>query len=120
MAKTKSKYRSEYCDKLIAAGAKGESLISVLAEIGISAEQSYVWAEKYPKWRESIQIHRVKACAFWEKIGLNIMVQAPIDPTTKKTGNPKIWMFFMKARFSQLGYGKDEISNENEATGFDV
>jgi len=119
MGKTSNKYRPEYCDLLIQFGERGESVVAFCAEIGVSANAFYDWRKKYPKFNQAAEISKTKACAFWERLGVNIMLNEPLTKNSKRTGDRAVWMFFMKNRFKEFGYNTD-LPQSNQSDGFDV
>jgi len=119
MAKSFTKYKPEFCDLLIQFGERGESVVAFCAEIGISPNKFYRWREKYPNFDNAAEVSKTKACAFWEKLGVNIMLNEPLVSGSKKTGDRVVWMFFMKNRFKEFGYQND-LPQASGAEGFDV
>lgn len=89
-----TKYREEYCQKLIDHMAGGFSYESFGAVIDC-AEQTYRnWEEKHPEFLEAKKVAFDKSRLFWEKIGMDL-AQGKLPG-----GNSTAWIFNMKNRFT--------------------
>lgn len=113
------KYKPEYCERLVEFGERGESVIAFCADIGIGKTSFYEWCQKYPAFEAAAHVSKMKACAFWERLGINIMMNEPLSRSNKKTGDRVVWMFFMKNRFREFGYNA-ELAPTGTNDGFDV
>lgn len=122
MARTrwKSKYKPKYCDMIIEAMAEGKSLYQFAASIDVGADTLYDWARKHEEFSDALEIARAKSVAFWENLGINLMIGAPLDPVRKGKGDKHVWMFFMRNRFRSMGYGDDDVFDYEKNDGFDV
>lgn len=113
------KYDPKFCQELIDHGQTGESLAAFAQKKGISLSTLYEWARKDDDFDEAMHIAKTAQCAFWEKIGVNIMIGRPLDPSVKVQGNAQIWMFIMRRRFREFGY-EEESTQSNGPDGFEV
>lgn len=114
-----SKYKKEYCEKVIEFGRNGRSLEAFAADIGIGRSTVYEWKRKHAEFDEACEKAQTHALAFWEQIGVAGMMGTSM--TKGQKFNDRIWMFFMKRRFRSQGYGDDGFGNdEGGPDGFDV
>ena len=97
-----TKYRKEYCSKLIEHVSGGLSFDSFAGIIGVSRDSIYTWAQKYPEFADSKRIAEAKGLAFWERVG-RAGILDKLDTITGKPGakfNHIAWIFLMKNRYS--------------------
>ena len=96
-----TKYKKEYCDKLIEHIGGGLSFESFAGLIGVSRDSIYAWAEKNPEFSDAKKVAEAKGRIFWEKVGrAGILDQ--LDKITGKSNakfNHIAWIFLMKNRF---------------------
>lgn len=87
-----TKYRPEYCEKLIAHCKEGLSFESFGATIGVARDAVYEWAKKHPEFSEAKRIGTDESLLWWEK-------QAKFGLWTDREGmqfNTTLWVFSMK------------------------
>lgn len=93
-----TKYKKEYCQKIIDAMANGLSKESASAKIGISSPTFYDWINPdsprfKPEFSSAIKEGTMKNQLFWEELGLD-GAKGNIDKFNAVT-----WIFNMKNRF---------------------
>lgn len=96
-----SKYKKEYCDRLIAHVGGGLSFDSFAGEIGVSRDTIYEWCKKHEEFSDAKRVSEAKSLTFWEKVGRAGTLDQ-LDKITGKTGakfNHIAWIFLMKNRF---------------------
>jgi len=116
----RSKYKPKYCAMLIKSAESGESISKFCADIGISMPTFYEWTKVHEDFDHAHEIAVAKAVAFWEQLGINLMIGRPLDPGSKSKGDRHVWMFFMRNRFRSAGYGDDDAFSYEKNDGFDV
>ena len=87
-----TKYRPEYCEKIIKAMSKGLSKAAASAECGFSHDSLYRWEKKYPEFSDAIKEGEHQCMLFWEKAGIQGMMGKI------KGFNATSWIFNMKNR----------------------
>lgn len=105
-------YRPEYCEKVIALGKEGASVVEMAADIGVSRPTiEEVWPAAHPEFFEAFNQARLLSQAWWEKTGRIGMFEEPGGVKL----NPSIWSRSMAARFP-----KDWRENsKHEVSGID-
>jgi transposase len=86
-----SKYKPEYCEKLIEFMAVGFSFEAFAGEVKVAKQTIYTWLEMHEEFRNAKQIADSRNRRFWEGAGLEGM--------WNKNFNPVVWIFNMKNRF---------------------
>lgn len=61
-----SKYRPEYCAKVIECGQTGASLTAFAASVGVSRRTLHNWAQTFEPFAEACEIAAAHACAWYE------------------------------------------------------
>ncbi len=65
-----TKYRGEYCQKLIEhMGNQGLSYESFAGDVGVAVDTLYEWERRHKRFSEAKRIGLAKNLLFWEKIG---------------------------------------------------
>lgn len=87
-----SKYKPEYCDKIIEVMGVGASLTSFAAEINVHKDTVYEWMKEHPEFSVASKIARQKCQHWWE-----VLLRG--TATGKVKGNLGAQVFWMKNRF---------------------
>ena len=98
-----SKYKKEYCKKLIDHMAKGLSFQTFAVSIGTVRSVTYEWVKKYPEFAAAKQEAEDHCRIFWERLGTGIAAGK------LKNGNPAVWIYNMKCRFPAEWKPKKEL-----------
>lgn len=117
-----SKYKKEYCEKLIEHIASGLSFESFAGVVSVTRDCLYKWTEKYPEFLYSKRIAEAKGLLFWEKIG-RAGTLGQLDKITGKSGgkfNHISWIFLMKNRFGWRDHVQVSESNSGEVKKIEV
>ena len=104
-----TKYKEEYCQKLIDHMSKGYSFESFAGEIEVSREVLYDWCDKHEQFLHSKNIAFDKCQLFWEKMGMSGMWS-----DKQQSFNASMWIFSMKARFKWSD--RVEIEQDSKST----
>ena len=62
-----SKYKPEYCEKVVEHLAEGASLTSFAAEIDVARSTINEWMGDYPEFSEACARAKAKCAAWWER-----------------------------------------------------
>ncbi len=87
-----SKYKPEFCERLIDYMSEGLSFDSFGAEVNASRPTLYAWTNEYPEFAQAKQMGEVMCQQWWEKAGIKGMLSG-------KEFNAVTWIFNMKNRF---------------------
>lgn len=87
-----SKYKPEYCEKLINYMAKGMSFDTFGPEVGVWTSTLYYWVDKYPEFSDAKKEGEKRSYRYWQLLGMQLA-------TGKMKGNAAVWIFNMKNRF---------------------
>jgi orotate phosphoribosyltransferase-like protein len=63
-----SKYKKQYCSKVIELFSEGKSVIQIAAELDVSRDTIYEWQKAHPEFSDSIKKGMTKSEAFWERL----------------------------------------------------
>lgn len=89
-----SKYKQEYCKKILEHFKHGLSFEAFAGEIAVNPETIRQWRFKYPEFKEACATGMEMSRLHWEKIGLSgIMGRI-------KNFNAAVYIFTMKNRFA--------------------
>lgn len=99
-----SKYKKEYCQKLIDHMAKGLSFECFAADIKCTKKTLYNWTEKYPEFLHAKKEGEVRCQRWWESLGNSLA-------SGSRQGNAAVYIFNMKNRFGWRD--KQEITGDN-------
>lgn len=117
-----SKYKPEYCELLIEHMGKGFSYDSFAGLIEVHIDTLYEWEKVNPEFSEAKKIAFSKCMIFWEKLGIEHVLNETHDEenleegTHKKTSkslNSVVWIFNMKNRFKWKDKQPDEVDSVN-------
>jgi transposase len=86
-------YRPEYCQKVIALGAKGKSKAQIAAALHVVRDTLDNWAEDNPEFLCALKTARERALAWWEAAGVKGMFAERFNATA--------YIFQMKNRFRE-------------------
>ena len=64
-----SKYKPEFCDRVIELGEQGMSKVEIAAELGIYYDTFLAWQDKYPEFFESVKRATFLCQSWWERMG---------------------------------------------------
>ena len=105
-----TKYKEEYCEKLVAHMAKGLSYESFAGLIGVHRETLYEWERKHEIFSDSKKIGKEKCLLFYETIGVQGMLgKIP-------NFNATTWIFKMKNKFGWKSNSVEEILEDKTFT----
>lgn len=94
-----SKYKSEFCDRVIELGKEGKSYAQIAAALGVARDTIYDWQEKFPEFSYAMKNAREASLAWWEDQGQKNLEASSFQSSTYK--------FFMERRFPKE-YGTDD------------
>ena len=105
-----TKYKPEYCDKLIQHMSEGLSYESFAAVISVNRDTLYNWEKVHQEFFDAKKEGFSQNLLFWEKAGLAGMAD--------KSFNSTVWIFNMKNR--HMWKDKQEIDqNQNISINID-
>ncbi len=111
-----SKYRPEYCERVIELGKEGASVVEMAVEIGVARSTlEGEWPLNHPEFSEALAHARECSQMWWEKAGRIGMIENNI--------NSSIWSRSMAARFPNDWREKTLIGSDPEnplPNGFEV
>ena len=100
-----TKYKEEYCQKLIDHMAEGYSFDSFAGIVDVNIDTLYEWAKVHADFSDAKSIGTAKSMAWWEKIGrMGMINEIPFF-------NDRIWRLNMINRFRSQW--SDGTKNEN-------
>lgn len=79
-----TKYREEYCEKLIEHMARGRSIESFAGVVSVCKDTIYEWIKVHPKFSDAFKVGNQKRFLYFEELGLDNMISTS---TTDKQGN---------------------------------
>lgn len=104
-----SKYKPEYCEKLVEHMSAGYAFESFSATIGVHRDTLYEWEKVHPEFSEAKKKGTEASFLWWEKLGMAGAVGKV------KNFNAAVWIFSMKNKF---GYrDKHEHTNPDQQPG---
>lgn len=66
-----SKYNPEYCDKVIAYGKDGDTLVHLARELGVAKSTLYEWAGEHKEFSDALAICKSNSEAYWLDLAKN-------------------------------------------------
>jgi len=100
-----TKYKEEYCNKLIEHMAEGYSFDSFAGIVEVHIDTLYEWAKVHKEFSDAKHIGTAKSMAWWERIGrMGMINEIPFF-------NDRIWRLNMINRFR--AQWSDGTKNEN-------
>jgi hypothetical protein len=94
-----SKYKKEFCQKLIDFMAKGFSFEAFSGHIEVNQDTLHEWAKRHPDFSEAKDMAFAKNREFWEALGINGIHNESWHQGGSKSLNASVWIFNMKNRF---------------------
>jgi hypothetical protein len=67
-----TKYKPEYCNKIIEFLKLGHSVMAFAGSIGVARSSIYEWAKTYPEFSDALKAAQSASVEFWEKLLLNV------------------------------------------------
>lgn len=98
-----TKYREDFCDKVIELGKAGKTQVQIASELDICEDSLYEYMKKFPKFSEAIK----KASQFCEAFMLNLMQHNLVDSNINTAG----WMIIMRNKF---GYHNKQYDQQKD------
>lgn len=89
-----TKYKSEFCDRLVALGKLGKSRVQCACEFDVHTDSLHEWAKVHDEFSVAMKKAQTHAEAFWENRIAEIMLDGD-----NGSGRSPISMFYMKCRF---------------------
>lgn len=114
-----SKYKPEYCEQLVEHMNSGLSFESFAAIIDVNQDTLHEWVKVHEEFSEAKKRAYTKNLLFWEKLGVDHVLNESIDEenfeegTKKKVSkslNAAVWCFNMKNRHKW----RDKQPDEND------
>lgn len=87
-----TKYRPEFCERVVALGAEGKSKAQMAAALGVSYDAWNEWEKRHPAFRHAIKVAERLSLAWWEDRGQRGVGEG-------KDFNAVAFIFQMKNRF---------------------
>lgn len=87
-----TRYRDEFCAKLILHMKKGLSFETFAVEANVSSRTLRSWVEKYPQFKEAKEMGSIHSQLHYEKLALEAL-------ETGKPLNATVWLVNMRNRF---------------------
>lgn len=84
-----TKYRQDFCEKLVTHMSKGLSFATFAHEVNVSLDTLYDWADAHKEFLESKKAGEIAQKSYLEKIGVALA-------TGQIQGNVTAWIFIMK------------------------
>jgi hypothetical protein len=106
-----TKYKPEYCQLLIKHMTTGLSYETFGAALNVSKETIYDWERAHAEFLDSKRIAFTKCQEFWEKLGIDEILNTSEYQGGSKSLNSAVWVFNMKNRFNWKD--KTEHTGEN-------
>lgn len=97
-----TKYKPEYCERLIEHMKEGYSFEAFAAVVNVCEDTLYEWAKVQPDFSEAKKQAFSQSRYTWETNGMGSDM------------NPTIWIFNMKNRFPKQWRDRQEVKQETE------
>lgn len=99
-----SKYKPEYCQKLIEHCSEGLSFESFAGLLKINIDSIHEWSKKHPEFSDAKRIASNISRLWWERQGIDGLWEVTEyddrgKPLKTKKLNSTVWVFNMKNRF---------------------
>jgi len=101
-----TKYKPEFCEKLIDHMSQGFSFESFAATIDTHRGTLYRWEREYPEFRDAKKSGLDKSLLFWERLGMQGATGA------LEKFNSSAWIFNLKNKHLWRDKTPDEIKEE--------
>lgn len=99
-----AKYRTEMCETVIACGRRGDTIVQMARELGVTRETFYVWEREREDFRAAMKMARTLSQAAFDDIG-----KAGLLGKIERFNGP-LWQFMAVNRFGDDYAAKQEIS----------
>lgn len=109
-----TKYKPEFCERVLECGAEGMGKCEIAAELDIHYETFEAWQEKHPEFSEAVKAALRKSQAWWEKNG-RIATFGGCDGF-----NATSFIFNMKNRFKDDWRDKIEQEQSGRVTVVEI
>ena len=106
-----SKYKPEYCERVIELGKLGKSIEQIACELDVGTKTLYNWQDENPEFLHALGLAKEFEQNWWETIAQTHMIE---EQGAAKL-NASIWSRSMAARFPK----KYRESTKHELTGAD-
>jgi transposase len=107
-----TKYKPEYCERLLEHMSAGLSYESFAGEIGVSKQTIYDWEDAQKEFKEAKTIAFEKCRLWWEKAARDHLLNEEGAPSLNST----IWIFNMKNRFPAEWRDRSEMKHDGAVT----
>ena len=97
-----SKYKPEYCDRVIQLGAEGMSQVQIAVELGVGRTTMLSWCDQHSEFKEALSFAKDLEQAFWEQIGKDALYADKFQYG--------VWKKSMESRFKQDYTERQEVS----------
>jgi transposase-like protein len=87
-----SKYKPEYCEKILELAEDGKSIIQICVELGIHKDTYHQWVKDHSDFAKAAIEAKHISQRWWEQIGQECASGA-------RKGDSKIWSMMMKNKF---------------------
>lgn len=105
-------YKPEYCQMLIDHCSTGLSFESFAGVISVGRTTIYEWRDEHEDFRKAFEEGYQKALLFFEKVGVQIMMDRLTDKNGNKAkGNIVAWYMMMKNRFGYRDNPEEKQTN---------
>ena len=119
-----TKYRKEFCEKLIEHMSKGLSYESFAGQIDVDRSQLYIWEKKHNEFHDAKKRAVEKCLLHWEKIGYAGMLGSEISMGDRKINmknfQTSMWIFQMKNRFKWTDRQEHKVEDTTEVNKEDI
>lgn len=109
-----SEFKQEYCDQLINHMASGLSFEAFAGVLSVSKQTLYNWAEANPEFMDAKKTGLEKCRLFWEKLGVDHIINRSISGAESTSLNTGVYVFNMKNRFPEEWKDKKEVDNTHD------
>lgn len=113
-----TKYRPEYCEKVVEFMSDGSSIVAFAAHLNVTRETVFEWARVHPKFSDSLNLAREKCQAWWEDQGKNSLIDQTRNGDSDRF-NDRLWKMNMVCRF-QKDWSEKVKADENISDAQDL
>jgi len=104
-----SKYKPEYCERLIEWMSQGKSFEAFGAEIDVTRDCLYKWCEQFPEFLYAKSKGKLKSLRYYEDLARDYIQGVQPNP------QGSMLMFLLKCRFREFGY-RDKFPDDPQET----
>ena len=109
-----TKYRKEFCERLINHMAHGFSFESFAGLLQCSKQSLYSWSEDHEEFMDAKDVGTQRSRLFWESLGIEA-AKGKIP-----NFNASVWIFNMKNRFGWRDREREELIGDIEPVVIDM